>query len=68
MKFKIFSNCFFFPKTRSILIQNMSNVFIKHESYSKLLPMDNFDYSHHRDVNLYVSEYLNVKMKSAQNR
>ena len=45
----------------------MSNVFIKHERYSKLLPMDNFDYSHHRDVHLYVSEYLNVKMKSAQN-
>ena len=29
--------------------------------------MDNFDYSKHGDVNLYVSEHLNVKMKSAQN-
>ena len=45
----------------------MSNVFVKHEIYSKLLPMDTFDYSHQRDVNLYVSEYLNVKMKPAQN-
>ena len=64
MNFKFFKH--FFPK-RVISLKIRKNVFITHERDSKLLKIYNCEYSNHRDVNYCVSEYLNVKMKSAQN-
>ena len=57
---------FLLPKRVISIFKICSNAFITYLKDSKLLTMYNFDYSDHTDVNYHVSEYLNVKMKSAQ--
>ena len=65
MNFKIFKT--FFQNALYPYSKIYTNVFITQQINSKLLTMYNFDYSNHKDLNYYVSEYVNVKMKTARN-